>query len=57
MEKFRHLLILGRCGEGWVREWKQIRDSGRSPQPRNPTEIEYLNMKYTLSQIAQWVMI
>ena len=35
-------------GEGWVGERKRIRD---------PTEIEYLNMKYTLSQIAQWVMI
>ena len=35
-------------GEGWVGERKRIRD---------PTEIEYLIMKYTLSQIAQWVMI
>ena len=30
---------------------------GKSPQPRDPTEIKYLNMKYTLSQIAQWIMI
>ena len=34
--------------EGWVGERKRIRD---------PTEIEYLIMKYTLSQVAQWVMI
>ena len=42
--------------EGWVGVRKGIRDLGRSPQPRDPTEIEYLNIKHTPRHIAGWVM-